>query len=368
MPDRGLPDLDERARKGSVPWRDRAGCRDAGLVAAEGGDVYGTRAGRGAGASSVFARASRSIKVKNEAIGGWDAQSATARPGGRSARWRSVPASAWLLLAGIVALAAPTMLTVARFSWSTEQGGHGPLVLATGLWLLWREVPGALRLRTAGNALLAGAVVGACLVLYLAAHITGIIEIEGFALYGALLGAAYALVGGPMLRELWFPLFYLGFIFPPPDQAVAVITQPIKIAISEQAVNLLYALGYPIGSSGVSIQIAQYDLLVAAACAGLNSIISLTAICLFYIYVRHRANWRYAGLLMLTIIPIAVFANFIRVILLILITYYFGDAAAQGFAHDFAGLVMFLISVLTIFALDGVASPIRRALGNGDDD
>jgi exosortase len=280
----------------------------------------------------------------------------------------SITAAGWLLVIGALALATPTMITIARFSWSTEQGGHGPLVLATALWLLWREGPDAMRLRAPGSPLLAGLLLTVCLATYLLARITGIIEIEGFALYGALLVGAYLLWGAAVLRELWFPLVYLGFVFPPPDSFVAAVTQPIKIAISEQAVNLLYALGYPIGSSGVSIQIAQYDLLIAAACAGLNSIISLTAICLFYIYIRHRANWRYAGLLLLTIIPIAVFANFVRVILLILITYYFGDAAAQGFAHDFAGLVMFLISVLTIFAIDGMAAPLRRALGNGDDD
>ncbi len=305
--------------------------------------------------------------MNNEAAGTWN-EAARAPVRRVPFRWPRLSAATWLLIAGIVALGLPTMVTVAHVSWSTEQGGHGPLVLATGLWLMWREVPAAMRLRVPGNALLGGGFVALCLLAYLFAHITGIIEIEGFAFYGALLGMGYLLFGGAMLRELWFPLLYLGFVFPPPDQVVAVITQPIKIAISEQAVNLLYALGYPIGSSGVSIQIAQYDLLVAAACAGLNSIISLTAICLFYVYVRHRANWRYAALLMLTIVPIAVFANFIRVILLILITYYFGDAAAQGFAHDFAGLVMFLISVLTIFALDGAATPLRRALGNGHDD
>ncbi|WP_294198384.1 exosortase V [uncultured Sphingomonas sp.] len=307
--------------------------------------------------------------MNNEAVGTWEATDrAPVRRRAVPLKWPTLSAATWLLIAGIAALGVPTMLTVAHVSWSTEQGGHGPLVLATGLWLMWREVPEALRLRRAGHPLLGWGFVALCLLAYVAAHITGIIEVEGFAFYGALLGTGYLLFGGPVLRELWFPLFYLGFVFPPPDQAVAVITQPIKIAISEQAVNLLHALGYPIGSSGVSIQIAQYDLLVAAACAGLNSIISLTAICLFYIYVRHRANWRYAALLMLTIIPIAVFANFVRVILLILITYYFGDAAAQGFAHDFAGLVMFLISVLTIFALDGLATPLRRALGNGHDD
>lgn len=304
--------------------------------------------------------------MNKEAIGTW--RVADERERGARGVLASLSPSAWILVAGVLALAVPTMITIARFSWSTEQGGHGPLVLATGLWLLWREAPAALRLRQPGSGLLAALLIAGCLLAYLAARITGIIEIEGFALYGALLVTLYALTGGAVLRELWFPLLYLGFIFPPPDQFVAVITQPIKIAISEQAVNLLYALGYPIGSSGVSIQIAQYDLLVAAACAGLNSIISLTAICLFYIYVRHRANWRYAGLLVLTIIPIAVFANFIRVILLILITYHFGDAAAQGFAHDFAGLVMFMISLLTIFALDGVATPVRRALGHGHDD
>lgn len=305
--------------------------------------------------------------MNREIIGGWhDRAEAAPRRGGLSDIVRSWGWQTWVLLIGFAALAIPTMATVARVSWSTEQGGHGPLVLATGIWLLWREAPGVMHLRTAGSASLSFAITGFFLLCYVVARITGIIEIEGFALYFAALGAAYALCGGAVLRELWFPLLYLGFIFPPPDQMVAIITQPLKIAISQQAVHLLYAFGYPIGSSGVTIQIAQYELLVAAACAGLNSIISLTAICLFYIYIRHRANWRYAGLLVLTIIPIAVFANFIRVILLILITYYFGDAAAQGFAHDFAGLSMFLVALIAIFGIDAAASPLRRALGDSN--
>ena len=269
---------------------------------------------------------------------------------------------AWILLIGAAALSIPTLLAVARFSWSTEQGGHGPIVLATGLWLLARNRAESVKLIRPGDRRLYAPLFLLGLLAYLAGRITGILEVEGFAMYGVLLVAAYALTGSAAMRANWFPLFYLGFVFPPPDSWVWAVTQPIKIAISEAAVWLLHAIGYPIASSGVSIQIAQYDLLIAAACAGLNSIISLSAICLFYIYVRHNANFRYAALLLLTIIPVAVFANFVRVIVLILITYHMGDAAAQGFLHDFAGLVMFSVALLTIFGIDMLMSPLRPDL------
>jgi exosortase len=123
--------------------------------------------------------------------------------------------------------------------------------------------------------------------------------------------------------------------------------------------------GYPVAGSGVMINIGQYQLLIAAACAGLNSLISLSAIGLFYIYIRHNANWRYAVLLMFAIVPVAIMANFIRVVVLILITYYLGDATAQGFLHNFSGITMFLFSVLGIFGVDALASPLRARLARG---
>ena len=104
----------------------------------------------------------------------------------------------------------------------------------------------------------------------------------------------------------------------------------------------------------MTIQIAQYELLVAAACAGLNSIISLGAICLFYGYLRHRTNFAAFAVIALSVIPIAVFSNFIRVMILILITYYLGESAAQGFLHDFAGLTMFAVALLTVFVIDSM--------------
>src|SRR5205085_2243512 len=168
-----------------------------------------------------------------------------------------------------------------------------------------------------------------------------------------------------LIRAIWFPLIYLAFTLPPPDTVVASVTQPIKIAISTSAVSLLYFLGYPVASSGVTIQIGQFELLVAAACAGLNSIVTLTALCLFYVYLRHRSDLKAFVVIAIAAIPVAVISNFVRVVALVLVTYYFGDAVAQGFVHDFAGLLMFAVALVAIFCFDQLAARLlfeRRKL------
>jgi exosortase len=263
-----------------------------------------------------------------------------------------------LFATGCILLVFPTMVQVARDTWSTEQGGHGPLVLATGLWALWRELKNNQVERRPGKLLLGGPLLVLCLVIFTMARITGVLEIQAFSMYGALVVGAYLLFGSALIRTIWFPLVYLAFALPPPDTVVAAVTQPIKIAISDWAVSLLYLAGYPIANSGVIIQIGQYQLLVAAACAGLNSIVTLTALCLFYVYLRHRSNLIAFIVIAMAAIPVAIISNFIRVLTLVLVTYYFGESAAQGFIHDFAGLLMFAVALLTIFGVDKLASPL----------
>ena len=273
----------------------------------------------------------------------------------RAIRWADA-----VLLLGIAAILLPTMIDVARLTWTTEQGGHAPIIVATGAWLLWREIKSTDARPRRGNLLIGSLAFGACLALYVVARITGILEIEGFAMYGSVISAFYILVGGALLRALWFPLLYLAVALPPPDTVVTAITQPVKLWISETAVQLLQSFGYPIASSGVTIQIDNYQLLVAAACAGLNSIISLSAICLFYVYIRHRSDVISFLTVAALVIPVAVFSNFVRVVTLILVTYYFGEAAGQGFIHDFAGLTVFLVALLATFGVHALFSSFRE--------
>src|SRR3546814_5974278 len=41
-------------------------------------------------------------------------------------------------------------------------------------------------------------------------------------MYACLLVVLYSLVGLEVMKRLWFPLFYLAFIFPPPETLVAL--------------------------------------------------------------------------------------------------------------------------------------------------
>ena len=237
-----------------------------------------------------------------------------------------------VLVVSALALLVPTMSFVARESWGTEQGAHGPIVLATGLWLLVRLWPHAMQVAKRPSAIVSFVLLALALPAYAVARITQVVELEGYLVYVVVLIGLYSLIGGAAMRRLWFPLVYIAFIFPPPESIVWAITMPMKIGISKAAVWLLSLLGYPIGAQGVVIYVGQYELLVAAACSGLNSIISLSAITLFYIYLRHEAEWQYAVFLTFLIVPVALIANFVRVLILILLTYHVGEAAAQGFS------------------------------------
>lgn len=268
------------------------------------------------------------------------------------------------LIIGMFSLLVPTIQGIAQVSWATEQGAHGPIVLAIGIWLLFRAWPTILARAEHGSPLAGAIVLVPALLVYLVANIVGSIVIQSAALYLILVATLYLFVGLRAMRGAWFPIFFLLFVLPPPGSFVANATQPLRLQISEWAVIVLANLGYPVARSGLDIFVGQYILEIKAACGGLNSMISLTAIGLVYAYMRHNSNFRYSVFLLFVILFLAVIANFVRVILIILMTYYLGDRTAQGFLHQFAGLTMFVVAMGGLLLFDEVAGPIRRRLAS----
>jgi exosortase len=150
------------------------------------------------------------------------------------------------------------------------------------------------------------------------------------------------------------------FMVPLPGVLTDTLTGPLKQYVSVVVDEALFLAGYPIARSGVVLAIGPYELLVADACSGLGSIFSLSAMGLLYLYLLRHTRPARNLILAAAIVPFAFAANVVRVIALVLITYYWGDAAAQGFLHGFAGVALFVTAILMLVALDALLGKFFR--------
>jgi exosortase len=155
-----------------------------------------------------------------------------------------------------------------------------------------------------------------------------------------------------LLRHFAFFFVFLLFLLPLPGQVVDALTTPLKHQVSALAATVLYAAGYPVAKTGVILHLGPYQLLVADACSGLRSMVSLSATGAIYLYLSGRRHPLHLGLLVLSILPIAFLANTLRVVTLALITFYLGDAAAQSYLHELASVSLYLFALALLVGFD----------------
>ncbi|MES2349834.1 MAG: exosortase B [Pseudomonadota bacterium] len=268
----------------------------------------------------------------------------------------------WLpILVGLLCMYVPTFYDLFHGVWASEEQAHGPIILALSLWLLYRQWPDMMA-RSEGRATSPAGwpVLAVGLALYAVGRSQQILVAEIGSFIWVLLAVLLIKRGGVAFRVQWFPFFFMLFMVPLPGALVDMLTMPMKMAVSYVTEQLLYWAGFPIARNGVMLQIGQYQLLVANACAGLQTLLTLEALGLFYLnVVRHTSAFRNIALAAL-IVPISFTANVIRVMVLTLVTYYFGDAVGQGFLHGFAGMVLFISALILILSVDSLLQLIVR--------
>jgi exosortase B len=259
-----------------------------------------------------------------------------------------------LLALGFLALYAGTYAELARTNWTSEELNYGPLILAVSLWLFYREREALSQLAPrpalhTGYGLLAFG-----LLLYAVGVSQSIMLFEVGSQIAVIAAVLLIYKGWPAIRLLWVPLLLMVFLVPLPDLVVALVTGPLKIGVSAVATHLLHVAGYPVARSGVVMTVGQYQLLVADACAGLSSILTLEAVGIVYMKLVGHVSALRNTILALLLVPVAFVANVVRVIILVLVTYYLGDAAGQGFVHSLAGLVLIGVATVLMIAIDSL--------------
>ena len=269
--------------------------------------------------------------------------------------------SGWLpIIIGLFAMYLPTYYGLATNLWVSEEQAYGPLILILVVYLFWIKRQEFWQIAQKSNSISGWTLFIIGLLLYMVGRSQDIIVFDVGSQVFVFAGLILLTRGFDALKLLGFPLFFILFMIPLPGFLLDALTLPMKIAVSTVAEHVLYWFDYPIARTGVVLQIGQYQLLVADACAGMHTLISLEALGLLYLQlVRHDSLFRNVTLGLL-IIPISFTANVIRVMVLTLVTYHFGDEAGQGFVHGFAGMVLFIVALTLIMSVDSILQYIAK--------
>jgi exosortase len=156
--------------------------------------------------------------------------------------------------------------------------------------------------------------------------------------------------GWNWFRELLFPWAVLFLMIPIPTILFNEIALPLQFFASKLATALLGSLGVPVMREGNVITLPAMQLEVVEACSGIRSLVSLVTLAVIYGYfAESKILWRWA--LIVAAVPVAVFANGVRIMGTGLLGQYWDPDKAQGFFHEFSGWVIFVLAMLMLFLL-----------------
>ena len=184
------------------------------------------------------------------------------------------------------------------------------------------------------------------------------IFMQGISLLIVLGGIVLFLLGNAAFKILLFPIFFLIFMIPIPSIFIDRITFPLQIFASKVATGALELVGIPVLREGNIIQLANTSLEVVEACSGIRSLMTMVCLSVAFSYFSQKTFLK-RFLLVLSIFPIAILANAARVSGTGILSHFYGESAAEGFFHTYAGFFLMVISFICLFAISSLISKFK---------
>lgn len=230
--------------------------------------------------------------------------------------------------------------------WDDPNYGHGFLIPAVSVYLVWQKRERLQRLEPRRNPwglliLIAGLIL--CVLGTAAAEFFTV----RFSLVLVLLGAIWFFYGTDFIQQLWFPILFLLFMIPLPYVIYYAISFPMQLLSTRTAAHILQSTGLTVLRQGNIINLPNYSLEVVEACSGLRSLMTLSALGAAMAYITQK-NIVSGILLFLLSFPIAISANIVRILLTALGAVIISPKFAEGFLHEISGLVVFITGFLAL--------------------
>jgi exosortase D (VPLPA-CTERM-specific) len=235
---------------------------------------------------------------------------------------------------------------------------HGIFVPVFSLFVLWQNRKSLSSLVPAPS--WSGLAVLVCALLMLMLGVLGAeLFFSRFSLLVLLAGLIVLFSGWPLFRAVLFPWAFLILMIPIPQIVLQQVTFPLQILASKLSAGLLPFAGVPVLREGNVIVLPSLSLEVAEACSGIRSLLSLVTLAIIYGYLLESRKW-VRVVLACSALPIAVAANSFRIFGTGLLVQYWDPDKAKGFFHLFSGWLIFVVSLIMLFALHGVISRLWK--------
>jgi exosortase len=244
----------------------------------------------------------------------------------------------------------PTIRGLVLEWYGKANASHGFFIPPIVCYLIWRkkdEIKPLIPDQT-NKLILVVPITGLLLYLIGQWSLVSILYRSGFLIF--LIGSVLFLIGKKAAKKILFPIAYSAFMIPLPVTLYDYLTFPLKKLATYASVQVISLFSIPVFREGNVIHLSNTTLEVVTACSGLNSVISVVALGTLWGYLVSNNNtkrWIFA----LSLVPIAISANIVRITTTALISNYYSTKITAGMLHEFSGAFFVLIVATLLMAV-----------------
>ena len=258
----------------------------------------------------------------------------------------------WLLAIVIILLLLlfmPTLLWLwGRWTMSVWQNGHGVLVFALVIYLIWRELQKLIYLPSSSNSWGFVILIPSLLIYMLDTGINTQL-LSSIAMFTSVIGLSMLFLGTEKTKAILFPLLTMLLTLPIPLVFTEAIHLMLRHIATKSVAFILSQMGIPVFTSGTLLEIEGGTLMVADACSGFATLYAAITIAILTAYFCTSTKRRIV--LLLIAAPLAIGVNIIRVLVLALLVNYYGLNILATSAHELSGLLTFMVALPILFII-----------------
>lgn len=239
-----------------------------------------------------------------------------------------------------------------RWTRSESYYSHGFLIPLISVFIIW-QYRNKLKKTDITNSKFGIILISIGLLIHIIAATLRVYFVSGFSFVLVLCGLILYFFGKKIMKTILFPVLFLLTMIPLPLVLISNLTVKLKLFVAQIAALLLSFIGFEAVRDGSIIRIKESMLLVEAPCSGLRSLVALLTLGLLFAYFV-KIGFLKRVIIFLSSIPIALISNILRVMLLSVVNYVYGEKFALGIFHDFSGYLLYVVAIAGLYGVKNI--------------